>query len=517
MVSKQEARIANAQPPVRLVRSCSPSRAILIRISIWFMITSRALEYAQSHRPSFLAQLKDLVRFPSVSSQPKHAQDIKRCAAWLANHLRKIGLDSVRIVPTPRHPVVYGEWKRAPGRPTVLIYGHYDVLPADPLREWHSPPFEPTVRGEDLYGRGACDDKGQFFTHVKALEAYLQTERALPVNVKCVFEGEEEIDSPNLVPFVAGNNRALRANVAFMSDSQMLAPDRPAITHAQRGALRLEVEVRGPKQDLHSGSFGGAIHNPLQALCEMIASLHDKVGRVAIPGFYDRVRPWAAAERASMRRTGPSDAQILHDARAEKGWGERGYSLYERTTLRPALTVNGILGGYQGLGVKAVIPARALAKISFRLAPDQDPKDIDRLFRRHIARIMPGSVHSAVRTLSSAKPALMNRNHPSMRAAVLACWKGFDAVPAFLRTGGSIPAVSIFQEYLGIPTVHIGLALPDDRIHSPNEKFHLPTFYKGITTSIWFLAAIGALRRLRASPREEVEAKAAEWSLAYDH
>jgi acetylornithine deacetylase/succinyl-diaminopimelate desuccinylase-like protein len=477
------------------------------------MKTSRALEYAESRRSNFLAQLKHFVRFPTVSSQHEHAQDLKKCAVWLANHLRQVGLDSVRIVPTPRHPLVYGEWKRAPDRPTVLIYGHYDVLPADPLDEWHSPPFEPTVRGDDLYGRGACDDKGQVFTHLKALEAYLRTERALPVNVKCVIEGEEEIDSPNLAPLVARNKRALRANVALLSDSQMLAPSRPAITYAQRGALRLELDVRGPKQDLHSGNFGGAIHNPLQALCEMIAALHDRDGRVAIPGFYHRVRPWTANERASMRRTGPSDAQILHAAGAEKGWGERGYSLYERSTLRPALTVNGILGGYQGLGVKAVIPARALAKLSFRLVPDQDPGDVDRLFRRHIARLTPRSVRSAVRTLSSAKPALMNPNHPSMRAAVLACRKGFGATPAFLRIGGSIPAVGIFQEFLGIPSVHIGLALPDDRIHAPNEKFHLPNFYKGIATSIWFLAAIGALRRPGVETREED----AEWSLAYDY
>jgi len=373
----------------------------------------------------------------------------------------------------------------------VLIYGHYDVLPADPLDEWHSPPFEPTVRSDDLYGRGACDDKGQLFTHIKAVEAYLRTERALPVNVKCVFEGEEEIDSPNLAPLVARNKGALRANVALISDSRMLAPDRPAISYGQRGALRLELEVRGPGQDLHSGNFGGAIHDPLQALCEMIAALHDRDGHVTIPGFYAQVRPGTAAERASMRRAGPSDAQILHEARAAKGWGERGYTLYERTTLRPALTVNSILGGYQGLGIKAVIPARALAKLSFRLVPDQDPEEVDRLFRHHIARVTPRTVRSAVRTLSSAKPALMNPNHPFMHAAILAYCKGFGATPVFLRSGGSIPAVNIFQESLGIPTVLMGFALPDDRMHAPNEKFHLPNFYNGIATSIWFLSTIG--------------------------
>jgi len=475
------------------------------------MFPCRPLKYAQAHSERFVNELKDFIRFPSVSAQPQHADALKKCAAWLAGHLRRIGMERVRVLPTRGHPIVYAVWQRASGRPTVLVYGHYDVLPADPLREWRTPPFEPTVRGEALYGRGASDDKGQLFTHIKALEAYLRTERALPVNVKCLFEGEEEIDSPNLAPIISRNNKALRADVALMSDSPMLASDRPVISYAQRGALRLELEVRGPEQDLHSGNFGGAIHNPLQALCEMIAALHDSHGRVTIPGFYDQVRPSTATERASMRRTGPSDAEILRDAGAQRAWGECGYSLYERTTLRPALTVNGILGGYQGLGVKAVIPARALAKLSFRLVPDQDPGNVDRLFRHRIAQITPRSVRSAVHTLSSARPALMNPNHPSMRAAVLAYHKGFGATPVFLRSGGSFPAVRIFQEFLGIPTVLMGFALPDDRVHAPNEKFHLPNFYKGIATSTWFLAAIGALRR----PRIETREKEAEWSVAY--
>jgi len=312
---------------------------------------------------------------------------------------------------------------------------------------------------------------------------------------------------------ISKNKWALRADAALMSDSPILGPNRPAISYAQRGALRLELEVRGPEQDLHSGNFGGAIHNPLQALCQMIAALHDSQGRVTIPGFYDQVRPSTATERASMRRTGPSDTEILHEARAEKGWGERGYSLYERITVRPALTVNGVLGGYQGPGVKAVIPARALAKLSFRLVPDQDPREVDWLFRRHVARITPRSVRSAVRTLSSAWPALLNPNHPSMHAAVFAYRKGFGSAPVFLRSGGSFPAVRMFQEFLGIPTVLMGFALPDDRVHAPNEKFHLPNFYKGIATSIWFLAAMGALREHGVLPRE----RETERSLAYDH
>jgi acetylornithine deacetylase/succinyl-diaminopimelate desuccinylase-like protein len=455
-----------------------------------------ALAYARAHRRRSLAELKEFVRFPSISAQPRHAEDVKRCAHWLANQLRRAGLEDVSVIATRRHPLVHAAWSRAGRRPTVLIYGHYDVQPVDPVAEWHSPPFEPMVRGQDLFGRGACDDKGQMFAHVKALQSYLQTGRALPVNVKCLFEGEEEIGSSNLVPFVSRNKQALAADVAVMSDTRMLAPDRPALNYSERGALYLELELRGPEQDLHSGNFGGAVHNPLQALCETVAALHDADGRIAIPGFYASVRRWGRDERARMARSGPSDRQIRHDARVKEGWGEDGHTLYERLTIRPALTVNGITGGYQGPGGKGVIPARALAKLSFRLVPDQDPRDIDRLFRAHIARIVPSTMRATVRTLSGAKPALVDPKHPAMAAAALAYRKGFGAPPVLLRSGGTIPILNTFQEMLGIPTVLMGFALPDDRIHAPNEKFHLPNFYNGIATCIWFLAAIGAGRNL---------------------
>jgi acetylornithine deacetylase/succinyl-diaminopimelate desuccinylase-like protein len=460
------------------------------------MSVALALAYARAHRRRSLSELKEFVRFPSISAQPRYAEDIKKCAHWLANDLRRIGFDDVKVITTRQHPLVHAAWSGAAGRPTVLIYGHYDVQPADPIGEWHSPPFEPTIRGNDLFGRGACDDKGQMFAHVKALEAYLRSGRALPVNIKCLFEGEEEIGSPNLVPFVARNKDALTADVAVMSDTRMLAPDRPALNYAERGALYLELKLRGPEQDLHSGNFGGAVHNPLQALCEIIAALHDADRRITIPGFYDRVRRWGREERYRMARTGPSDAQILRDAQAEEGWGERSYTLYERATIRPALTVNGIVGGYQGPGGKGVIPARALAKLSFRLVPDQDPRDVDRLFRAHIARIVPSTMRAIVRTLSAAKPALADPKHPAMAAAALAYRKGFGATPVLLRSGGTIPILNTFQEMLGIPTVLMGFALPGDRIHAPNEKFHLPNFYNGIATCIWFLAAIGAGRNL---------------------
>ena len=464
------------------------------------MSALRAIAYARAHRKKFLAELIEFIRFPTISAQPKHESDIRHCANWLENHLRLIGIDNVRTIPTKRHPLVSASWQGAPGRPALLIYGHYDVQPVDPLNKWHSPPFEPTIHGPDLLGRGACDDKGQMFTHVKALEAYLRTTGTLPVNIKCLFEGEEEIGSPNLLPFVVRNGNALAADAAVMSDTRMLGPNRPAINYAERGALYLEIEVEGPGQDLHSGNFGGAIHNPLQALCEMMAKLHDATGRIAIPGVYDGVRSWSRKERAHMARAGPSDDQILEDAQAELGWGERHYSLYERLTLRPALTINGISGGYQGPGGKGVIPARATAKLSFRLVPDQDPREIDRLFRKHLARITPPTVHANIRTMSNAEPVLIDPQHPAIRAARLAYRKGFGAAPVFLRSGGTIPILSVLQKTLGIPTVLMGFALPDDRVHAPNEKFHIPNFIRGIETSIWFMDALASTNGLHLCP-----------------
>lgn len=442
--------------------------------------------YARN-RQSFLTELKEFVRIPSVSSQPKHAPEVKRCAEWLANHLRQIGMENVRVIKTPRHPIVYADWLHATARPTVLVYGHYDVQPVEPLNEWHTPPFEPTVRGGNLYGRGACDDKGQLFAHVKALEFCLRTTRRLPVNVKCLFEGEEEIGSPNLKPFVARQRRALACDAVVMSDTRMLGPDRPAITYALRGALSMELEVSGAPSDLHSGNYGGALHNPLQALCEMVGKLHGPDNRVLIPGFYDRVRRWSPAERGYMARVGPRDQEIRRHAGAARGWGERGYTLYERTTVRPALNLTGLTGGHQGVGGKSIIPARAIAKIDIRLVPDQEPQEIERLFRAQLCRLTPPTVHSEVRTFFRTKPALVNRKHPAMRAAWAACRHGFGVSPVFVRSGGSIPVVNEFQELLGAPTVLMGFALPDDRIHAPNEKFHLANFFRGIETCICFL------------------------------
>ncbi len=470
--------------------------------------TRNALSYARSRRSKFVSELKEFLRFPSVSSQADRKSDIARCAQWLARNLQQLGMERVRIIPLRGNPIVYATWQRAPGRPTVILYGHYDVLPGEPRSEWRTPPFTPTIENNNLHARGAADDKGQLFSHVKALESYLKTSRSLPVNVKCIFEGEEEIGSPNLASFIARNRKALRADAAVISDTRMLAPDRPAISYAQRGGLRAEIEVTGPPHELHSGAFGGAIHNPALALCEIIAGLHDDHSRITIPGFYDDVRVWSDKERALMAQSGPSDQEILRDAKVDQGWGEAGYSLYERTTIRPDLGVNGIIGGHTGPGVKSIIPTRALAKVSFRLVPDQNPQRVAQLLRDHIARVTPTTVRSTVRTMSPVQPALVNRKHPAVQAAALAYEKGFGAAPVFVRSGGSIPVVNTFQEILGIPAVLMGFGLPDDHIHGPNEKFHLPIFYKAIETSIWYLTLVSRLRESahtqpQKSPRQK--------------
>jgi acetylornithine deacetylase/succinyl-diaminopimelate desuccinylase-like protein len=465
----------------------------------------RALNYARAGRKRFVSELTEFLRFPSVSSQPERAGDLNNCAVWLARHLKSIGLDYVRVVATKRHPIVYASWRRARSQPTLIIYGHYDVLPGEPLSEWRTPPFTPTLKNNILHARGAADDKGQLFSHVKAIESYLKTYGALPVNVICIFEGEEEIGSPHLATFVERNRRALKAVAAIISDTRMISADQPAISYAQRGGLRAEIKVHGPPQELHSGAFGGAVHNPAIALCDMIAGLHDDHGRIAIPRFYDDVREWGESERNHMARSGPADEEILRDAKVEEGWGEPGYSLYERTTIRPDLSVNGIVSGHTGHGAKGVIPASALAKISFRLVPDQDPDRIALLLRDHIARITPSTVRSSVRTMSTIHPALINRRHPAVQAASQAYRKTFGKPAVFIRSGGSIPVVHTFQNVLGIPSVLMGFGLPDDHIHGPNEKFHMPIFFKAVETCIWYLALASGLRHaVREQHRREL-------------
>ena len=449
--------------------------------------TERALAYANANRERFVGELQTFVRFPSISARAESARDSAECAAWLADHLSRVGLRRVAVVPTRGNPIVYAEWLHAPGRPTVMIYGHYDVQPVDPLDQWQSAPFAAAVRGDYLYGRGASDDKGQMFTHIKALECCLRTTGRLPVNVKCLFEGEEEIGSTNFAPFLAKHRTTLGADVVVVSDCAMPAPDRPAITYAMRGALNVELEVTGAESDLHDGLFGGMVHNPLKGLCDMVSSLQTKTGEITIPRFYNRVSEVSQEERRFMASNGPNDAELLKDARTRASWGERNFTHYERTTIRPSLTITGLTGGYQGPGPKSVIPARATAKLSFRLVPQQDPAEIEQLVRKQVAKLTPFALQSKIKTYLNSKPVFVDRHGPFIKAAALACEKGFGSAPVFVRSGGTIPAVADFQNVLNLPIAMIGFGLQGDRIHAPNERFYLPNLHKGIATSVFFL------------------------------
>ncbi len=447
-----------------------------------------ALDYAHLHQDRFLAELKTFLRIPSISTQAAHQSDMTAAAEWLRVHLLGIGFSRVDIMSTPGHPIVYAEWLVAgPERPTLLVYGHYDVQPPDPLELWRTSPFEPTVVGDDLFARGVADDKGQLFIHLKALEALNTASGGLPVNVKCIFEGEEEVGSPNLKPFIESHADLLAADVAVISDSHILRKDLPAIVYALRGMMYVEVEVTGPAGDLHSGIYGGAVNNPINALCRMLAQLQGEDGIIHIPGFYDKVRDLTPDERADIARM-PFDRETwLREAGVKTDWGDARYTIVERASARPTLDVNGIWGGYIQPGAKTVLPSKAYAKISMRLVPDQDPREVGELIAHYLESIAPPSVTVAVQRLHGGPPALVRRDSPAMRAAFQAYEAAFGVTPVFMREGGSIPVVNTFQHVLGIDTMHMGFGLPDDNLHAPNEKLHLPNFYRGIDTMIYFM------------------------------
>jgi acetylornithine deacetylase/succinyl-diaminopimelate desuccinylase-like protein len=451
-----------------------------------------SLRYSQQpeQRSRWLSQLAELIAFPTISALPQHRKDIKACAQWLARHLAEIGLQHVQILPGGKvgHPSVYADWLHAPGKPTLLLYGHYDVQPVDPRKEWRTPPFKATIVGDNLFARGASDDKGQLFIHLKAVESYLRSTKALPVNIKVWLEGEEEIGSPYLAQFLKQHRKRLQADAVLVSDTEMLAPGRPSIIYGLRGNLNCELEVRGPKHDLHSGRYGGAVLNPLQALSETIASFHDRQGRVAIPGFYQRVRALTPTERQTLRCSCQRDRQILDDLDLPMGWGEPGYSLHERMTVRPALTINGITGGYTGIGSKSVIPRRGIAKFSFRLVPDQEPTEIARLLQQQIAATAHPAIRTKLQITGASRPVILPKQSPVTLAAVRAVERIWGKPPVFTRSGGTIPLVEQLHRQLGIPIVLLGFGLPDDDIHAPNEKISLPNLFQGIATVIQFWA-----------------------------
>jgi acetylornithine deacetylase/succinyl-diaminopimelate desuccinylase-like protein len=437
------------------------------------------LDYLKANQPRFVDELCELLRFPSVSAQAQHTPDLHACAAWLVEHCRKIGL-TAELCPTPGHPIVLARTpRRAGARPHFLVYGHYDVQPPEPFELWNSPPFEPTVRGRNLIARGAADNKGQHFAHLKAIEAYLKTGTELPCDLTFVLEGEEETGSANLTPFLRTRRRELRCDAVVISDTGMPARNLPALTYALRGCASLEVTLRGPSRDLHSGMFGGSLENPAMALCQLLAKLRDAKGRITIPGFYDDVVPLTPLERKQLRRLPGTDEGYRRFLGVPELYGEKGFTSSERTTARPTFEINGLTSGYQGEGGKTIVPAWARAKITMRLVADQHPDEITKATTAWLKKLCPHTVRIEIKAEHGAPPYLVEPSGPHVQAGLRALRAAFGHEPVLIREGGSIPIVSDFKRILGVETLLLGLALPDDNAHSPNEKFNLDCFAGG--------------------------------------
>ena len=445
------------------------------------------------NRDRYVDELREYLAIPSISALPEHAGDVRACAEWTAAHMKRVGLEHVRIIDTPGNPVVYADWLHAAGAPTILFYGHYDVQPVDPLELWESPPFEATVRAGEIYARGAADDKGQVFMHLKAVEAVLRGSGRLPVNIRFILEGEEEIGSVNLESFVRGHKDELAADVVVISDSPMFDRGVPSICYGLRGLTYLQVDLRGTDSDLHSGAFGGAVANPAFVLSQVLAQMKDRGGRVKIPGFYDDVRPLSDAERAEFARLPFNERRYRNDLGAPKLFGERGYTTLERLWGRPTFEVNGMLSGFTGDGAKTVIPAVAMAKVSMRLVPDQDPDKIAGLCEDYLRKVTPRTVELNITRMHGGRPWMTDFDNPFVQAAGRAIELGFGRRPVFNREGGSIPVVATFQEVLGLPSVLFGVGLPDENAHAPNEKLDLGNFHNGIIASAALYNEIGAL------------------------
>lgn len=451
----------------------------------------KALAYAKSHRADFLDDLMELIRIPSISTAPENQMDIQRAAEWLSQRLAQMGMTNVQILPTGGHPVVFGECICTDkSSPTVLIYGHYDVQPADPLDLWTTNPFEPNQRGENLFARGASDMKGQLVATLEAVESLMQAGEP-PVNVKFIFEGEEEIGSPNLVPFLEQHVELLKCDVALNPDTGMISEDDPTITYALRGLSYFELKVFGPEHDLHSGLYGGVVHNPAIVLAELIAGMHDQSGKVTLPGFYDRVRELSPEERQELARLPMDEEFYLRQTGAPALYGEAGFTPVERAGARPTLDVNGLYSGFIGTGSKTVLPAYAMAKISMRLVPDQDPKEVEDGLAAYLKAHAPDTVRWELNSLAGNKPSISDIHHPATRAMARALETTWGKAPLYKREGGSVPIVGDMQRILGVESVLTGFGLPDDNIHAPNEKLHLPTWYKGIEALIHFFYNYG--------------------------
>ena len=453
------------------------------------MNTTKVIERLQAQHKKYIQEFSTMLQIPSVSTLPVHKPDMLRMAAWLTQRMTRMGLEHVAELPTSGNPVVYGDWLHAPGKPTVLVYGHYDVQPVDPVDEWVTPPFQPREAGDYLYARGASDMKGQVFAQLMATEALL-AEDACPVNLKYLFEGDEEIGSPGLDAFIRENAALLQCDVVLNCDTGIQGPELPSIAYSLRGLAYFEITVSVPKRDLHSGSFGGSIPNPIHIISDVISGLHGEDGRILIPGFYDAVRPMEEEERTLLKEAPYSDAAWLDLAGAPALFGEAGYTTLERVGARPALDVNGIWGGFQGEGAKTVLPARAGAKLSMRLVPDQKPEEIAQQLRAYLEQRMPSGCSWEMTVHSLGPGAVMNRNSPYMQAAADALEKVFKKKPFFRREGASVPVVGLIKELLDVDSIMLGFALPDDGIHGPNERQSLPLLFKGMEVYVHFLAML---------------------------
>ncbi len=455
-------------------------------------MSSSAVAFAQQNYPRFLDELKALLRIPSVSTLPEHKGDCRKAAESLLAELKRIGMENGRFIEGEGHPLVYADWLHAAGKPTVLIYGHYDVQPPDPLDEWHTPPFEPTERNGNLYARGAVDDKGQVMAQVKALESLLAADKKLPLNVRVILEGEEEVGGEGIAEYVATKPADLRADFALVCDSELFAPGLPTLCVGLRGMIYTEIEVRGAKSDLHSGMYGGAAPNPFVALAQIIAKLKDDNGHIMIPGFYDDVVEPSKEELAAWRSL-PFDEEEYRktEVGSKQLVGEKGYSVLERTWARPTLDVHGMPGGFIGAGAKTVIPAKATAKVSMRLVPNMVPKKSFDLYKSYVEKIAPAGVEVEIRLIHIGDPCLIPVDNPYVQAATRALHEVWGKDTVFIRSGGSIPIVGDFDRHLGVPSVLMGFGLPDDNLHAPNEKFNLKNFELGITSIIRFLEEVG--------------------------
>jgi acetylornithine deacetylase/succinyl-diaminopimelate desuccinylase-like protein len=456
-------------------------------------MASSAVDFARSNQQRFLNELKDLLRIPSVSTLEQHKPDIQKAADFVASELRRIGMENVEIIPTKGHPLIYADWLHAAGKPTALCYAHYDVQPAEPLDEWISPPFEPTERNSNLYARGAVDDKGQLWMEVKALEALMQSGGGkLPINVKVIFEGEEEVGGESISEYLPKQKAKLKSDFALVCDTELFAPNLPTLCVGLRGLVYTEIEAQGAKTDLHSGMYGGAAPNPLFALIEIIGKMKDSKGKVLIPGFYKGVKAPTKAELAAWRRL-PFNEE--HYRKTEVGskvlTGEPGYSVLYRTWARPTLEVHGMPGGFTAPGAKTVIPARATAKVSMRLVPNQNADDIYKKYSAFVKKHTPKGIETKIKVHSKGPACVVGTDNPYIKAATEALRDTFKKETVFIRSGGSIPIVTDFQDVLKIPSVMMGFGLPDDNLHAPNEKFHIPNFHKGIETICLFFEKLG--------------------------